>query len=572
VLLDRGLSIDDICPACQFSLTTVRSDARSVARVMSQRVDSPRGDDTEMVIPGALQPAMNIVLLVSGLLVIGSWLLLVGVHIDDRYLVHRTEHVTDELQGGNPSVWMALARDTNAGRSYPIPYDGHVYAGTRYAPLVIYLWAGMARVTGEYLMSGKIITIVIAVLLLALVFRVIERLSRSRLAALALTSTVLVTIPGLVATAGTPRGDALALLLQLSAVTLLARSTRLPSCLGGAALCACAIASKISGAWAVMAIIVWLFGRDRRMLPVFLGAFSGFSLVAFLFFQVATGGRMYANFRLLLFADVGGGSALLAPLRLVELLGRAAPATSLLVPFALLGLGLAVAGRSTTIYHVSLICSLVVLTVVLADGGAQGNHLIDVVVLVPIVVAPLWTPGVQRSALYSLTSLAVGLSTLWGLALSYGLYLQHDVRDAAAQLVGKRGADAYRPAPLGAYVGPTDRLLSEDPYIPVSMAARPVVLDPFMVAVYERIRPDWVVDLERRVDAREFDKVVLAQRVETVEPVNRQIVFGEKVLSAICRSYRFEAEVLGYWIYVPAGDGQRPLSSAEATGPNYCIR
>ena len=95
------------------------------------------------------------------------------------------------------------------------------------------------------------------------------------------------------------------------------------------------------------------------------------------------------------------------------------------------------------------------------------------------------------------------------------------------------------------------------------------MLDPWMLPIMGRDHPGWVEDLARRVDVQEFDKVVLAQRLETSTDHYRSTIFGEQVMSALCRRYRFEAQVNGYWLYVPATSGQS-LGRAETQGPNGC--
>jgi positive regulator of sigma E activity len=520
--------------------------------------------------PVALRPALRrwLALLLGGVAaaVLLSWVLLAVVHVDDRYLVN-AGFLEDSLQGGNSSVWMAQA---SAGQEAPYPplYDGRSYGGSRYAPLPLLAWEAAASLTGDYLVAGKLLTYLVAVALLGLAFAVTRRLSRSTAVAVLLTSSILVAVPGLVATASTPRGDAMALLFQFLAVVLVDRSSDGRACAGAGALCALAVFSKLSAVWGPLAIVVWLLLRDRRRLPLFLGIFAVLSLALFGAAQLLSDGRMLANFQATLFADTGAGSAI-APLRLLQLLAQAAPATALLVPFSLLAVGVAAARRELNVFHLALLCALVVLTAVLTDGGAQANHLIDVVVLVPVVVGDLWSRVAVGLSELSLLAVAVGLVAVWAVALGYGLNLQHDLREAVASALGRGGDQRYDAEPLRGYVDAGDAVLSEDPYVPLSIGQRPVVLDPWMLAVLGRRHPGWVTDLARRVDAQEFDGVVLAQRLETAAEHYRRTIFGEPVMSAVCRRYRFAAQVRGYWLYVPA-EPKESLARAATQGPNNC--
>jgi hypothetical protein len=517
----------------------------------------------------------GVVTVIAGVaaVVLVSWAVLAAVHLDDRYLVN-AGLPEDALQGGNSSVWMAQARAVGLDEPYPALYDGRVYGGSRYAPLPFFAWAAAAGLIGDYLVAGKLLTYLVGLVLLGLTFAVSRRLSRSIPIALLLTSSVLVAVPGLVATTSTPRGDALALLFQLLAVSLVDRSTGGRSSAGWAsagagALCALAVLSKVSALWAPLAIVIWLTMRDRSRLLAFLGSFVGLSLALVAAFQVLSQGRMLANFEALLFADVGGSGSAIAPLRLLQLLSQAAPATTILVPFALLGIGVSLAVRQVTIFHLSLVCAFVVLTAVLTDGGAQANHLIDLVVLVPIVVATLWSGAAFGVRRLSMPAVAILLAALWGVGIGYGLNVQHDLREAVSSAVGRGTEGRYQTEPLRAYVDAGDVILSEDPYIPISVGQEPVVLDPWMLPIMGRQHPGWVTDLARRVDAQEFDQVVLAQRLETAPDVYRRTIFGEPVLSAVCRRYQFEAQVSGYWVYVPAESGQS-LGRSDTQGPNGC--
>ena len=80
----------------------------------------------------------------AGSLALAAWAILAIVHADDRYLVN---HVS--------GAWMALAQYANDGLLYPPLYDGESFGGTRQMPLQILAHAGLARVSGEYLVSGK---------------------------------------------------------------------------------------------------------------------------------------------------------------------------------------------------------------------------------------------------------------------------------------------------------------------------------------------------------------------------------------------------------------------------------
>lgn len=121
-------------------------------------------------------------LLEMSLLVVLSWLVGAIAHADD--------HVS--------GTWMALAASANSGTLYPPLYDGHFFGGTRFMPVPILLQAGAARVSGEYLVSAKSLSYLLAAALLVLTFVLLRRRCPTPVA-LMLSSTILVTGTGLTA-------------------------------------------------------------------------------------------------------------------------------------------------------------------------------------------------------------------------------------------------------------------------------------------------------------------------------------------------------------------------------------
>jgi hypothetical protein len=110
--------------------------------------------------------------------------------------------------------------------------------------------------------------------------------------------------------------------------------------------------------------------------------------------------------------------------------------------------------------------------------------------------------------------------------------------------------------PLADVAGPATSILSEDPYVPISLGQEPVVLDPFMLPRLAPEAPEAIPDLIRRIERREFDLVVL---VEPLEPVERpwwtELDLGLDVARAIARSYRYVGTNDGYFIYEPRPAG-----------------
>jgi hypothetical protein len=131
--------------------------------------------------------------------------------------------------------------------------------------------------------------------------------------------------------------------------------------------------------------------------------------------------------------------------------------------------------------------------------------------------------------------------------------------DVRTTLASSPASRLYSSKPLSGRASPATKLLSEDPYVPVSLGQRPVVLDPFMLQRLGRRDPAAVARLVERIRAREFDLVVL---VIPLQPVDsewwREMHFGTPVVEALADSYVFSGTVDGYHLYRPAPTDSHP--------------
>jgi hypothetical protein len=480
-------------------------------------------------------------LLVVGAAVTAAWVLLAAVHVDDRYEL-------DHVAGAR----MALARYLNDGILYPPLYDGTAYGGTRFMPLPIVLHAALARITGEYLVSGKVLACGTMLTLLGVTFVLLRRLRCPLPIAVGLLAAVLTTGTGLVAGLGL-RADSLPLLLQLLAVAAVAGSRRPAAAVAAAALAALAFSAKLSAVWAPLAICVWLAAVDRRRLVWFLAAYGALVAGLLAVLGALSDGRIFENvFGLSTAGVTGPGSLLRGPSALLRLLVEQATAAWALLPVAAAAAWLAIRQRQVSIYVISLACCLIVLLMVLADVGTGWNQLIDLVVLTVLVVgefAGRSRPEPLAAAVPAVLAVILLWVNLSGLVVTVG----PEVREAVTML---RGTRLYDPQPLSGQATPATSLLSEDPYVPVSLGQRPVVLDPFMLRRLEDRDPAAVQRLVERIRAREFELVVLVVPLRPSDQAWwRDMHFGTHVTRALADAYTEGGRVQGYYLYRPAPDG-----------------
>jgi hypothetical protein len=499
-------------------------------------------------------PPVNSVMSMAAGGIVGLTLLayavIVPVHLGDRYNV--------DFIGG---IWIALAHHVNSGTLYPPLYDGASFGGTRYMPVFFVLHAGVAQLVGDhYVLAGKLLTFATLSVLIGLTFVVIRRMSVPRSVAALLAMLVVLTGPGFHA-ATSIRADALAALFQLSAVTLIARRGSRAAA-PAAALSALGVFTKLSAVWAPAAIAVWLFVHHRRECLRFAATFGGLIVAGGCAVQIASNGSFLANLAVMTFGGVHAGlAAKRSTIYMLEMFVREAPAIWALVPFMIGSCALAARRRELNVYHLAWFTAVAVLLAVMADSGTDANHFVEPIVLGCIVAGALWQVDTSCS---SPIRVGLVLATLWVAGTALVLHARLLAHEPLIPLLNRPdnvlpcGASAGRSCltvdALLAKIRPAARVLSEDPSIVVARGDIPTVLDPWAIPRIEARHPGWVASLAARIDAGEFDWVILLMRYETTDPDFRLWYadeFGPTVMSAIERRYEWVAEIDGLHLYAP---------------------
>ncbi|UCD74883.1 MAG: hypothetical protein JSV91_13985, partial [Phycisphaerales bacterium] len=504
---------------------------------------------------------LRLLLLLAALLALACGVVLVCAHINDRYQVNMAA-----------GVWTALAQAADDGVLYPPLYDEATgsYGGTRYMPLTILLHTGAAQLTGEYLMSGKIVACASAALMLAAVLAVLLARGCPPLLSLGLVGLIVVSPTGLQSITSI-RGDALPVLLQLLALALAARrvSGALPTVVFIGVLCGLAVLAKISAGWAAMAIGLWLLVKDRKALLFFACGFAGLIIVGGFILWLMTDGRFFSSALSLTFAGSEnlGAIVMLAPQRLIEFATQWAPICWVLVPLAGAGLVLRLAGRRFTAYHLGFLGCLIILLVIYADWGVGENHVLDLLVLSTILVGDLagQMPLRKRGMTIPQAALVMVVIVCTPLALLHkplgpdqrfstpGRDVVNAIRMLAGGEIDAGLAAAYDPQPLAGLIADDETILSEDPYVPVSLGRKPVLLDGFMLTRMDEPAIDALVG---RIGNREFGKIILLREMDVDSWWYSELFFGEAVSAAIAEHYVLDgaltARVHGYYVYVPS--------------------
>jgi hypothetical protein len=499
-------------------------------------------DLTDHMSPAWLTRLLAAALVIVAAAAVAGWISLALVHLGDRY---RVGHV----QG----AWMALAQYANDGTLYPPLSDGTRYAGTRWMPLPILVNAAAARITGEYLVSGKSVAMLLFAALIVLVLVALRQGGCPPALALGLTGLLPATNTGIL-TGSSVGGDVLPVVLQLGVLLAAMRATG-PGAqrwmVAAGVLAGLAACSKLTGLWAAAAVGSWLGMRAAwRPLAAFAVAWVATVLCTLGVVQWASDGRFLATFLTLTFAGTGSAvSWMRAPSQLIFFGIEQAAAVWIVAPFALAGVVVAWRSSTVAVAHHALGWSLLLTLVVFTDVGAGFNQLLDPAVLTVIAVGHFVA---SRSREVTLV-LAAALAIVWG-GITGVRGLVPDLREAAATVRAGHALPKYDPRPLAGTIGAGDTVLSEDSAVAVLLGRTPVVLDAFMLRRLDELQPARVDGLVARIQHGEFDHVVLVVPLHGSDQWWQQYHFGPRVARALREHYVLAGEVDGYYLYRPVGD------------------
>jgi hypothetical protein len=480
---------------------------------------------------------VSVVLVLLSVAALLTCLAILVAHLNDLWALDHTS-----------GVWFALAWFTNHGRFYPPVAEGGLYGGTRYMPVYFLAHAGLALGTGEYLVAGKVLSLLVAVAWWGLLWAVLRRTGCPRAGALGLVAAAAASSIGLAA-AGTVRGDLLPVVWQLAALLVVAGGTQPWRPLLAGFLCTLAVLTKITAGWGALAILAWYFSRDRRALGVFLLAWLGSLAAALGVLHLVTSGRMLSSFQAVRDpSSLTVGTFLNSPFRLVRFAATGCGVLQLFIPFAVVECVAAAYGRRWLVWHWAGLFCLPVLLVIYADHGVAYNHLIDLLTLTIVLVGLLWaSPSTGAEPAVGLKTVLL-VAVFWGLASQFGHTLGHQVRTLGTTAQTLRHIPFE---PLAGQVGPGP-LLSENPLVPVLRGVDPIILDPYAFRLMDERQPGFSRDLVRRVEAHEFQTIVLGHGIEEPGPTDwYRVLLGPTLRQAIRENYHFKGLIEDHHVFEP---------------------
>ena len=484
--------------------------------------------------------ALDLALALPALFILVGWLIVAIVHLDDRYEV-----------GHGQGVWMALARHANVSGLYPELFDGTSYGGTRYMPLPILSHAALARLTGEYITSGKLLGLLATAGIVIVTFALLRSIGCRWSWALALSALALGGFAGL--RAGTTiGGEPLPVMLGVGALAVTMRSQRQPALIVAALLTAMGVSAKLTALWAPVAITAWLFFFvDRKRAAAFAAYSVGASVLLLGTFNVISQGRMLENLVAVWGAGVQGPVAILkAPARLLDFVVAGEPAVWALIPVLVYATATQRWTARAALLPFAWLVAALILVVVLADIGTGPNQLIDLAVLTVLCVGGLVAYANPRDTRDRLLVSILAAIVIWGGVTVSIVRIRPPLQDALTSVM--TGSEPYPRNPLSSELPPDAPILSEDPGVPVEQGREPVVFDPFMLPRLADTHPAAVEQLVHRIERREFDVVVTVVPLRDPEdPWWRDYHFGTEVAAALYDAYRFDHRIGAYYLYRP---------------------
>jgi len=477
-------------------------------------------------------------------------------------------HATEALAAGHVTllggVWLALARDLDAGVFYRDFLSDAGYGGTRYFPLFFLTIAGFMKAGAGVLASGWLASAVSAAVLIGGMYRLVRALGGARLLA-ALFAAAAIAPYFVQQTLFEIRADVLAAALNVWGLAFLlpewggdpgARSRP-----GWSAFCfTLALATKANSLAIPLAGLVAIAAAGRPKIALAVCWRLAVGAVLFLLLAYwASDGRAIASWRACMFAATSAGGMLdsllagdaLRLTRYSRLLAALLAATTLALVAAFVLAGRAAdrtRDRRALLVPAGLLtgASLSAALALSSPGTVPSNHMVEWIEIALSVLAFL---ACTRAAMTrGLTVVTVGL-VLWASA--------QDVR-AARDLEAAWWASAVGAAPgqalaerVKAAPGP---VLSESPLWPLLAGQRAYLLDPFALRVVMQSRPDVERDLVAKIDRQVFSLVIFEMDPTTAagRGFYEHVNFGWAVIGKVLERYEFAGRPRSdAYLYVP---------------------
>lgn len=264
---------------------------------------------------------------------------------------------------------------------------------------------------------------------------------------------------------------------------------------------------------------------------------------------------------LLNLVELGGAGTSVAgvagsPAKLLGLVLQRAQSTFALALVALILASFRSRGSRPTIFQLSVLSELPIVLMVMADSGTDYNHLMDMVVLMPIATFDLTKNLAWDSVGARVARSLIIVAVLVGSSVALISNASSEVTEVIAEGFERPAAalpPEFDPRPFGSELGSARTVLSEDPYVSLSRGDRPIVIDAFMFHRIARQHPQLAEPLRADVERESFDAIVLTEDLDLPHTLEwfRDVQFGLPIYLAMKDHYRLCARAGPYTMYAP---------------------
>lgn len=444
-------------------------------------------------------------------------------------------------------AWITLAMDLKEGIFYrPLYSEETGYGGTRFFPLFFTLHTILMAPIKDPIVSGYILSLLSGLMLLLGLFLLLRRIGVARLLAGILPVFTLLASTTDVALMGI-RGDALSSALNVWGMTFCigepAKKIRVTV---AAILFTLAFSTKVTAAYGVITVVIWLFLSGNSKVAWKLSAYTALGyLIALSIIHFASQGRALEIMRV---CSSGGANWKSVATGFLEFSRVLMKNDIICFVFFLLALiSFLTIGKASikSLPGLFFLSTIVITIFIFGSPGTNFNHLID------LQVANLFFLGsfLENRDLGKNKFQIVGivLIGMFGLVSIYGNLGAWDLQKGRLREIK---------ATLNSIGKGENPILSEDPLIPILMGESPYLQDAFMFRLLKKNNPGVALHLFEKIRNRGFSAIVLNKAAgEGAKSWYRNAHFGEGFIEEVEKNYSLTDQIGGYFIYFPKENG-----------------
>lgn len=440
--------------------------------------------------------------------------------------------------------WAALAVDASKGILYRPLFDETLgTGGTRWMPLFFTLHGILIKITGNALYTGLLLSLFSSMILLLAVALLLKYYKTSLESSLVII-TLLIISNNLLTAMTAVRGDILAAALNIwglyFAITSGKRHYRV---ILASLFFALTLMTKITSGFGFAAVFLWLFFNDKKKQAAgyaisFVFFFSLFIIVI----QVLSSGRFFEIF----FNCAAGGATFIKFMKIPFNFIRCLAGTdqgSLIILTAALSI-IAHKGRdiAKSQYALYMVSTLAITMFIFGTEGIVGNHLIDLHIASVLVIAAF----IQEYKIETGIVVRCSIIVITIACVLNAHSLRQDIKSTPLFESIKHTSELVKNETA---------MISQNPWLPIIMKRDVYMLDPWMMRLIDKNRPEMLTSFHNRLKEKGFSCIIFDK--DPLVPPSwmpdwfENAHFGRKFMAHVFMHYRFRENHDNYYIYIP---------------------